>query len=58
MVTQLTNQLQSPVQLQLVLQLTINHPIVAGYQIEPNQPTKKFIKADANQKPEHYSTAN
>ena len=29
--------------------VTINHPTVAGYQIEPNQPTSLVIKADANQ---------
>ena len=29
--------------------VTINHPTVAGYQIEPNQPTNLVIKADANQ---------
>ena len=29
--------------------VTIDHPTVAGYQIEPNQPTSLVIKADANQ---------
>lgn len=28
--------------------VTINHPTVAGYQIEPSQPTSSVIKADAN----------